>query len=48
MQSIRSFLAHAVAAVGLVVLMPAHAQNTIKVGVIAEFSGPFADYGGQI
>jgi branched-chain amino acid transport system substrate-binding protein len=27
---------------------PAYGQNTIKVGVIAEFSGPFADYGGQI
>jgi len=26
----------------------ASAQNTIKVGVIAAFSGPFADYGGQI
>jgi branched-chain amino acid transport system substrate-binding protein len=26
----------------------AFAQNTIKVGVIAAFSGPFADYGGQI
>ena len=24
------------------------AQDTIKVGVIAEFSGPFADYGAQI
>ena len=26
----------------------AFAQDTIKVGVIAEFSGPFADYGSQI
>ena len=26
----------------------AHAQNTIKVGVIAPFSGPFADYGKQM
>ena len=24
------------------------AQGTIKIGVVAEFSGPFADYGGQI
>src|SRR5450631_2488151 len=24
------------------------AQGTVKIGVIAEFSGPFADYGGQI
>ena len=38
----------AVAAVALVTLAPAHAQNTIKVGVIAEFSGPFADYAAQI
>src|SRR5258706_8640826 len=26
----------------------AFAQGTVKIGVIAEFSGPFADYGGQI
>jgi branched-chain amino acid transport system substrate-binding protein len=24
------------------------AQGTVKIGVVAEFSGPFADYGGQI
>ena len=35
-------------AVALFAISAAHAQNTIKVGVIAEFSGPFADYGGQI
>ena len=29
-------------------VVPAFAQEPIKVGVIAEFSGPFADYGGQI
>jgi len=28
--------------------LPAFAQNTVKVGVIAEFSGPFAAYGQQI
>ena len=28
--------------------LPAHAQDTIKVGVIAAFSGPFADYGKQM
>src|SRR5258708_33589822 len=27
---------------------PVVAQQTIKIGVIAAFSGPFADYGGQI
>ena len=26
----------------------ASAQGTVKIGVIAEFSGPFADYGAQI
>src|SRR6202158_399135 len=26
----------------------AYAQGTVKIGVIAEFSGPFADYGAQI
>jgi branched-chain amino acid transport system substrate-binding protein len=33
-------------------LLPAsalvYAQGTVKIGVVAEFSGPFADYGGQI
>ena len=49
MKSIHSLLALA-AAVALLIAMPmAYAQdNTIKVGVIAEFSGPFADYGAQI
>jgi branched-chain amino acid transport system substrate-binding protein len=32
----------------VVVATPVLAQNTIKVGVIAEFSGPFAAYGEQI
>lgn len=32
----------------LVAMPPAYGQSTIKVGVIAAFSGPFADYGGQI
>ncbi|MEP6997384.1 MAG: ABC transporter substrate-binding protein [Betaproteobacteria bacterium] len=27
---------------------PAIAQDTVKIGVVAEFSGPFADYGAQI
>ncbi len=27
---------------------PASAQGTVKIGVVAEFSGPFADYGSQI
>ncbi|HET8874865.1 MAG TPA: ABC transporter substrate-binding protein [Casimicrobiaceae bacterium] len=42
-------LVSALGALAALVAMPAaHAQNTIKVGVIAAFSGPFADYGGQI
>jgi len=36
----------------IAVLLPAsalvYAQGTVKIGVVAEFSGPFADYGGQI
>jgi len=32
----------------LAIAFGAHAQNTVKVGVIAEFSGPFAAYGQQI
>src|SRR6266581_5400392 len=27
---------------------PAIAQQTVRIGVVAEFSGPFADYGAQI
>ena len=48
MKVLSSFFATAIAVVSLFAGMPAQAQNTIKVGVIAEFSGPFADYGGQI
>src|SRR6266568_5393568 len=28
--------------------IPVHAQQSVKIGVVAEFSGPFADYGAQI
>src|SRR5262245_20563745 len=35
-------------AVAAMLPMAAGAQNVIKVGVVAEFSGPFADYGRQI
>ena len=39
----------AAAAVGLVLAVPpALAQQAVKIGVVAEFSGPFADYGTQI
>jgi branched-chain amino acid transport system substrate-binding protein len=43
----RMFAALTVAVIALVAL-PVAAQEPIKVGVIAEFSGPFADYGAQI
>lgn len=36
------------AAYALAVAPTAYAQNTIKIGVIAAFSGPFADYGKQM
>jgi ABC-type branched-subunit amino acid transport system substrate-binding protein len=38
----------ALAASLLLTAQTGHAQNTIKVGVIAPFSGPFADYGKQM
>ena len=47
MKRIHWFAASLLAAVALAAA-PVLAQDTIKVGVIAEFSGPFADYGGQI
>jgi branched-chain amino acid transport system substrate-binding protein len=37
-----------VSALSLVGVPPAHAQDTIKVGVLAQFSGQFADFGQQI
>ncbi|MGF6272625.1 branched-chain amino acid transport system substrate-binding protein [Massilia sp. UYP11] len=40
--------ATALAAATLAFAPGAHAQDTIKVGVIAAFSGPFADYGKQM
>jgi branched-chain amino acid transport system substrate-binding protein len=36
------------AAMLLLVAGPALAQGTVKIGMVAEFSGPFADYGAQI
>jgi branched-chain amino acid transport system substrate-binding protein len=43
-------LRHAVCALGVLCLIggEAVAQGTVKIGVIAEYSGPFADYGAQI
>ncbi len=48
MKQDHSLLAALLAAVALVAMPSSYGQNTIKVGVIAAFSGPFADYGGQI
>ena len=48
MKQVQSLLAALLGALALAAMPSAHAQNTIKVGVIAAFSGPFADYGGQI
>jgi branched-chain amino acid transport system substrate-binding protein len=49
MKHARSLLVTALGALAaLVAIPPAYGQNTIKVGVIAAFSGPFADYGSQI
>jgi branched-chain amino acid transport system substrate-binding protein len=48
MKQVQSLLAALLGALALAATPCAHAQNTIKVGVIAAFSGPFADYGGQI
>jgi len=38
----------ALAAILLLGAAAAFAQGTVKIGVVAEFSGPFADYGAQI
>ena len=48
MKHVQSLLAALAAALALAAMPPAYGQDTIKVGVIAAFSGPFADYGGQI
>jgi branched-chain amino acid transport system substrate-binding protein len=49
MQAIRRALA-AILAGALLALATgtSFAQGTVRIGVVAEFSGPFADYGGQI
>jgi branched-chain amino acid transport system substrate-binding protein len=46
---IRRIIEAAVAVVALLLAAPlSFAQQTVKIGVVAEFSGPFADYGAQI
>lgn len=46
MKSFKTLLCAAVAVCA--VSVSAHAEDTLKIGVIAAFSGPFADYGKQI
>ncbi len=48
MQMSKRMIAALTVAVVALVALPVAAQEPIKVGVIAEFSGPFADYGAQI
>ena len=42
------FFRAALIAIGASAMSPAIGQETVRIGVIAEFSGPFADYGAQI
>jgi branched-chain amino acid transport system substrate-binding protein len=49
MKALAGIVRHALIATALALAAtPSLAQNTVKIGVIAEFSGPFADYGAQI
>ena len=47
-QPFRGFCWVVAAALTMVGSDPAIAQDTVRIGVVAEFSGPFADYGAQI
>ena len=48
MMRAREFVRAALAAIVVLTCGPVIAQETVRIGVIAEFSGPFADYGAQI
>src|SRR5213082_72214 len=48
MRSMLRWARYALAAMLLLGAGAALAQQTVKIGVVAEFSGPFADYGAQI
>jgi branched-chain amino acid transport system substrate-binding protein len=48
MMQTRQFVAALVAAGTVLAAGPAIGQETVRIGVVAEFSGPFADYGAQI
>jgi branched-chain amino acid transport system substrate-binding protein len=47
--NVRSFLRSVIVPVAcLVIAAPAFAQGTVKLGMVGEFSGPFAEYGQQM
>ena len=48
MMRAREFVRAALAAIVVLTCGPVIGQETVRIGVIAEFSGPFADYGAQI
>jgi len=48
MMRAREFIRAALAAIVVLTCGPVIGQETVRIGVIAEFSGPFADYGAQI
>src|SRR5262245_40946892 len=48
MTQAKRFIASMLIAGGATATIPAIAQEPVRIGVIAEFSGPFADYGAQI
>jgi branched-chain amino acid transport system substrate-binding protein len=48
MRRANRFVRAALAAAAILAGVPAIAQETVRIGVVAEFSGPFADYGQQI
>ena len=48
MMQARQFVAALVAAGTVLAAGPAVGQEIVRIGVVAEFSGPFADYGAQI
>ena len=48
MMRAKRFVRMALVAIGALAMAPAIGQETVRIGVIAEFSGPFADYGAQI
>jgi branched-chain amino acid transport system substrate-binding protein len=48
MMQAKRFVLGTLAAIAVLAGDPAIAQETVRIGIVAEFSGPFADYGQQI